>query len=352
MKKIIAAALACAALVGGSAASAEESTETNNSVITFSNELGSDVVNITKDKTTFAGFYDEVTADITSEKVDAGIDATLRLGVDEDGKPDSFSWSGDDFDWYLTFRPIQTVSLGFSTDFPAAGSYLAVEDDNIAGGKLGSDGFTAAFTGVPGLMLAATVPFSSDTDGGYNWFKHTETDDDGDETTTYLNFGFGAEYSFADKGTLAAVVHNPVNTDSFGYGVYGSLTPVEGLAVYGGYAYRDEDGICDVAGDNLFNASVSYTKDAFGCAADYVSTDTDFYTGVNVSYNVTETINVALGGTVNAEYDDASSGTYVLKPAVTYTPGEIGEFYAEADFSFVDEDFDSVCFPVYWKYSF
>jgi hypothetical protein len=352
MKKIIMAALACAVLTGGYAASAEESAETDNSVITFSNELGSDVANITKGKTVFAGFYDEVTADVTSERIDAGVDATLRLAVDEDGKPESFSWRGDGFDWYLTFRPIQVISFGFSTDFPAAGSYLAVEDDNIAGGKLGSDGFTAAFTGVPGLMLAATIPFTSDTDAGCNWFKHTETNDDGDETTAYLNFGFGAEYSFADKGTLAAVVHDPVNTGSFGYGVYGSLTPADGLALYGGYAYRDEDGICGVAGDNLFNASVSYTKEAFGCAADYVSAGTDFYTGVNFSYNATETVNVALGGTINAAYDDASSGTYVLKPAVTCTPGEFGEFYAEVDFSFVDKDLDSVCFPVYWKYSF
>lgn len=98
MKKIIAAAFICAALAGGSAVSAEEATETKNSVITFSNEFGSDVVNVTKDKTTFAGFYDEVITDITSEKVDAGIDAALTLSADDDGIPDSFSWSGEDFD--------------------------------------------------------------------------------------------------------------------------------------------------------------------------------------------------------------------------------------------------------------
>jgi hypothetical protein len=352
MKKIIAAAFVCAVLAGGSAVSAEEATETKNSVITFSNEFGSDVVNVTKNKTAFAGFYDKVTTDITSERVDAGVDATLVHGVDEDGKPDSFSWSGEDFDWYVTLRPVGMISLGFSTDFPAAGSYLVVEDDNIAGGKLGSDGFTVAFTGVPGLMLAATIPFTSDADGGYNRFKYTDTDDDGTDVTTYLNFGFGAEYCFGDKGALAAVVHNPVNSDSFGFGVYGSLTPVDGFELYGGYAFRDEDGICDVAGDNLFNASVLYTKDAFGCAADYVTTDADFYGAVDVSYTVTEPIAVSLGGTVNASYDDVSAGTYVLKPAVTYTPGTLGEFKVEADISFTDEDFDSVCFPVYWKYSF
>jgi hypothetical protein len=352
MKKIIKAALICAALAGGSAVSAEGSTETKNSTITFSNKLGSDIVNVTEDRTTFAGFYDKVQADITSDKVDAGVKANCVLSPDADGKPDSFSWSGDYFDWYLTFRPIEVISLGFSTDFPAAGSYLAVEDDNIAGGKLGSDGFTAAFTGVPGLMLAATVPFTSDSDGGYNRFKHTKTDEDGNDTTTYLNFGVGAEYRFGGKGTLAAVVHDPVNSDSFGFGVYGSLTPVDGLALYGGYSSRDEDGICGVSGDDLFNASVSYKKDAFACAGDYVTTDTDFYAGADVSYAVIEAVAVSLGGTVNTSYDDVAAGTYVLKPAVTYTPGALGEFKAEADISFTDEDFDSVCFPVYWKYSF
>jgi len=344
--------LVCAAFIAGSTVFAEESTQPKNSTLTFSNEFGSDIVNVTKDKTTFAGFYDEVITDITSEKVDAGIDATLKLAADDDGIPDSFSWSGDDFDWYLTFRPVQTVSLGFSTDFPAAGSYLVVEDDNIPGGKLGSDGFTAAFTGIPGLMLTATVPFTSDTDSGYNWFKHTETDEDGNDSTTYQDFRFGAEYTFGSKGALAAVVRNPANADSFSYGIYGSLTPFEGLAVYGGYAARDEDGICDVSGDNLFNASVSYIKDAFSCTADYVTTCADFYTGVDFPYNVTKMIALSLGGTVNASYNDVAAGTYVLKPAVTYTSGQSGEFKAESDISFIDGDFDSVCFPVYWKYSF
>jgi hypothetical protein len=110
--------LVCAAFIAGSTVFAEESTQQKNSVITFSNELGSDVVNVTKDKTTFAGFYDKVITDVTSEKVDA----------------------------------------------------------------------------------------------------------------TYLDFGFGAEYTFGNRGTLAAVVRNPANSDSFSYGFYGSLTPSEGLA--------------------------------------------------------------------------------------------------------------------------
>ena len=96
--KIKIVSLVCAAFIAGSTVFAEESTQPKNSVITFSNELGSDVVNVTKDKTTFAGFYDEVITDITSEKVDAGIDAALTLSADDDGIPDSFSWSGEDFD--------------------------------------------------------------------------------------------------------------------------------------------------------------------------------------------------------------------------------------------------------------
>jgi hypothetical protein len=351
MKKIVTAALACAVLAGGSAAFAEESTKTINHALTFINKFGSDVVNITKDGTAFAGLYNEVTAVITSEKIDAGIDATLRLAADGTGAPESLNWSSEDFDWYATFRPVRTISLGFSTDFFAPGSYLAVEDDNISGGKLGSDGFTAAFTGVSGLMLAATIPFASDADGGYNWFRHTGTDESGTETTSYLNFGFGAQYDFGRKGSVAVVVRDPANSGSFGYGVYASLTPVDGFGLYAGYASRDEDGICGVAGDNLYNASVSFTKCLLGCAADYVTTYSGFYAGVNFTCGITDAVSLALGGTVNALYSDAAAGTYVLKPAVTCTPGAVGEFNAEADFSFSNQALDSVTFPVYWKYS-
>ena len=354
MKKLL-TVIACASLVCGSAA-AESPTVS----ISFSNELGSDVVNITKNKTVFAGFYDEAKTDIVSEKVDAGIDAKFVMTTDENGKPGSLSWNSEDSDWYLTFRPVQAASLGFSTDFFMEGSYLVIEDKNISGGRLGSDGFTAAFTGVKNLIIAATVPFGYDSENNRNWFTTTYTEADGTETTRYLNAGFGASYTFDDKGSVGAVIHDVANNRTRGFGVYGSAHPAEGVAVYAGYAFNDTEGLCDVADtegadDSLVNASVSFKKSAFGCSADYITTVKDdalFYAAADFSYDVTDKITVELGGTVHAAYRSTADGMYVVKPAVTYTPGEIGEFKVESDIAFTGKEFDSIKFPVYWKYSF
>src|SRR5574344_2861892 len=154
MYKKMSAALIVAAVLCGSASFAEDSMNsvlseadeatTQNASVSFTNEIGSDVVAVGKSKTMFAGMYDETIVDVTSEKVDAGIDANLVLGCDDDGKPVSFSWNKEDFDWYVTFRPVEMIALGFSRRVWADGSYLAVEDDNIGAGDMAGDGFSLA----------------------------------------------------------------------------------------------------------------------------------------------------------------------------------------------------------------
>jgi len=318
----------------------------NSSSFTFSNEIGSDIVNVSKDSSTFTGAYNEVKAEFSSEKIDAGIDAKIVFAVDEDGLPQSLLFSDEDFDWYTVFRPINEFSIGFSADTFATGSYLFVEDDNIASGNLGSDGITFSFNGVENLTLAVTVPFSEIE---ANFFSTTDSETD---EKTLFNFGIGAEYNFFDKATIAATLKNPLNSDSLGFGFYASVTPLDGLQILAGYSSNEEEGLCDVAGKNLFNASIAFENDNFAAAFDYITTDTDFYSGILFGMNATEKIAVELGGTLNSSYKDNSNLQYVIKPALIYTVENLGEFKAEVDIGFNDSGFESVCFPVYWCYSF
>lgn len=326
--------------------------------VSFENELGSDVVNVTKDgdttKSTFAGFYNETVIDFESEKVTAGIDAKFQMNVDSDGNPESFAWVKEDFDWYATFSPISVLTLGLSDDIFMDGSYLIIEDDNVAGGKLGSDGVSVSVTAIPNLTIAATVPFGFDSDSEVNYFSNSDT---------YFNFGFGAEYDF-EKGKIGAVMHNPCNTEVSGFGIYGSFTGVENLSVNAGFAYRDadtllfvtdnEDYVAEKEGDNYtVNASASYGIASFIFAADYVTTfNQNFYGAAQVGYNIIEPLTVSVTGTTFTTYDEFSKGTFCLKPAVVYVNEKLGEFSVEADITFVDGEFSSLTFPVYWKYSF
>jgi hypothetical protein len=165
--------------------------------------------------------------------------------------------------------------------------------------------------------------------------------------------GFGAEYALDNIGSVGVVVHNVANIDERGVGVYASFSGIPGVNLYTGYAYNDQDGICDVGGDNLINASVSVEKDSFNCAADYVTNgDDDFYAALTAEYNAAEAISVSVTGTAHTTYNRIGDGSYCLKPAVTYTHNTLGAFCFETDVTFTGEGFDSLCFPVYWKYSF
>ncbi|MGN0728843.1 hypothetical protein [Treponema sp.] len=358
-KSLVLGAVLSAAVICGTAF-AQEGEADNGFSVTFSNELGSDVVNITEDDTTFAGMYNELTAEMYSERVDVGVRAKFYLTTDEDGKPEAISLRDEDdeidFDWFAAFRPVDMITLGLSTDFFTAGSYLVIEDDNLSKGALGSDGFTVAFTGIEGLTLAATVPFGFDET---NWIDEDITDDDGKTETRHFNIGFGAEYMFRDVISLGATFKDVCNSDDFTFGVYAGIFPVEGLSIFAGYTTEDDDGLCDVSGDNLVNVSVLYEADSFSLAADYLTSDKMFYAAAKAAVSVKEIVEVSATGTLNAFYDkddaeeaEAPEQLWCIKPAITFFPNERNEICIEADFAFTNDDFDSICFPVYWKYYF
>jgi len=347
------AVILCSILVSCAAVYADDAIK-----IESYNKIGSDIVKITDDSSAFAGMYDRFVTDITSDRVDAGIDAKMQLTTNEWGRPDAISLNKDKWDWYAAFRPVRDVTLGFSTNYWLAGSYLVIEDDNIAGGKMGSDGFTAAYSGIPGLTLAVTAPFGFDEESdGPDKF-----DDKDAEPEKYFTAGIGGEYNFKDKVFLGVTVHDAANDDTRGWGVYGSFVPSDSFVLYAGYGYRDKEGLCDVSGNNLVNASFKFTPGVFLFEGDYITNingdkgnaaDCDiFYAAADIGYNVTDEVLIEAGGTVHAEYGNADKGKYVLKPALIYTHKTLGEFKVEADITWIDQNFDNMCFPLYWKYSF
>lgn len=263
--------------------------------VEFTNELSSDVTTIRKgkvyndgeDETTkdFAGLEENVVATFTSEKVDAELDVTFIL---DDWNDKNFGFAWDDVSWFVEYRPVEMVALGFHEDVWLEGSYLPIYDDNVALGNLGSEGFTVAVTPIEGLKLAVTVPFGGEDD--VNYFTRKDENDD----TVNLNIGFGAEYAFEEMFTIGAAVSNVADSDNRGFGVYAMVKPLaeQDFVIRAGYAYSkaEEDiveddevvgkaytsGIDDLSisedfgvfGKSLFNVSVEYSLDALSFSAE------------------------------------------------------------------------------------
>lgn len=195
--------------------------------VEFTNELSSDVTAIRKgkvynggeDETTkdFAGLEENVVATFTSEKVDAELDVTFIL---DDWNDRNFGFAWDDVSWFVEYRPVEMVALGFHEDVWLEGSYLPIYDDNVALGNLGSEGFTVAVTPIEGLKLAVTVPFGGEDNVNY----FTSKDENND--TVNLNIGFGAEYAFEEMFTIGAAVSNVSDSDNRGFGVYAMVKPL------------------------------------------------------------------------------------------------------------------------------
>lgn len=316
--------------------------------LSFSNEIGSDVLVISNDDAVFPGVTNETIFELTSEKIDAGIDVVFELITDEDGKPDVLSFT--DFDWFLTFRPVDSLSLNLHKDLFANGSYLVVEDDNIASGNMGSDGFSVGFTGIPNLLLVSTIPLED------NFFSTSYMNDDGKEEDYYFNIGFGAEYFLFDKLSLSTTVKNIFNNDFTSFGFYVGFSPIEELSIYGGYSYNDE-GFRSVYGDNIFNASFIYENDSFTFGADYVTSSDNYYTGVSFGFALTDEISLGINATLDSVYklDDMPDGEkflFCINPNACFIINENNEIGVETVFNFTDDGFADISFPVYWNYSF
>lgn len=353
--------------------------------VEFTNELSSDVATIRKgkvynggeDETTkdFAGLEENVVATFTSEKVDAELDVTFIL---DDWNDKNFGFAWDDVSWFVEYRPIEMLALGFHEDVWLEGSYLPIYDDNVALGNLGSEGFTVAATPIEGLKLAVTVPFG-EGDDGVNYFTRKDEDDE----TVKLNIGFGAEYAFEEMFTIGAAVSNVADSDNRGFGVYAMVKPLaeQDFVIRAGYAYskaqedivEDDEvvgtaytsGIDDLSisedfgvfGKSLFNVSVEYSLDALSFSAETLfntddkNSDYDMYFAACVGYELSESLSADVTG--KFLFDNSSNGAEPVigvNPNVAYTFGS-HTFSAGLNYETCDGD-SFISIPLSWSYSF
>lgn len=361
IKSKVAAVCAAFSLVSGFAfAEAEYS---------FSNKLSSDIVNIEKDgdedtDSDFAGIKNKTSFEFSSEKVDALLELTFWSAKAKDPKAEDddkyfavglTSSDGTDYgydfgDSYIEVRPFDILGLEFHEKVFTAGSYLPVWDDNVASGNIASD-FGLLVRPIEGLVIGGGLDFVS-------VFGH-------DDYKPVVNFG--AEYS-ADAFAVGAAVRDVAdndkldNTDGFTFGVYASLLSVENLVLNAGFAYNDSVGpdVGDVSG-KLLTLGATYELDAFHSALDFATNfadsddeEFDFYIAVSAGYNVVETLSLdcAFATALDAESDSdkKADARFQINPSATYGVGN-HEFSAGVNFIF-GEDYTSVNFPVYWKYSF
>lgn len=331
--------------------------------ISFENELSSDVVSIRngasydeeKGRTDFAGIKENAVVLFTSEKLDAGIDVAFIL---DDWSERNFGLKWDDIDWFIEFRPVDIISLGFHEDIYSDGSYLPIYDDNIGTGNFGSDGFTVAFRPAEGLSLFATVPFGEEDDT-VNFFS-------GDDTADF-QCGFGINYAYEDLFSAGCSVQNAADSGRRSFGIFVQASPLEGLSFGAGYSFSkeknagfddlsisEEFGVC---GESVLNLFAGYEVGPFACAAEgLVSLDDedseyDAYLAVSAGFAFSELISADIAGAFL--FDNSSDGA---KPVVGINPNilcTLGNHAFGAGVNFETTDGDTfVSFPLTYTYSF
>ena len=346
--------------------------------VSASNELGSDVWYVMDGDSEgrndgFAGIYNEFIVDITSERIDAGLDvyAVFDTQGGVDGDSARLFYSSDDFDWYTLFRPLDVLDVAFSTDYWFRGSYMFVEDDNVGSQKLGSEGLSLVFTGLPNLAIGLTAPFnvgSVDNDFIGNFFDE-------------FVLGVGAEYIVNDMFVIGAAVHNIAGSKdngNFGFhdtqsvAVSAAIYPIYGLEIRAGYGFQDYQGLLNVYGTHLLNASVLWgITDRIALSGDLITNfgtgedddvkkgpgipDYDLYAAIRGDFRVTDPIlaYVTLSDYMTINRDaEKNDPKFCVNPGVEYDAGSIGSFAVEVMLEFVDGSLDQVYFPVKWVYEF
>ncbi|MCR5217290.1 hypothetical protein [Treponema sp.] len=324
--------------------------------VSFENTLSSDIVEITvaDDETdsSFAGLENNTVVGYTSDKLDFGLDISFFLTTAEVvtglNKTSAYMAIGQGYglagyainDYFVEFRPIELLGIGFHQGYSIAGSYLPVEDSNLDAGNIGSD-FGLFIRPIEGLTIGAGLDFTS-LFGGYD-----------DWDSPYLNFG--AEYEIADTVSFGAAFRDILN-DSRSIGAYVSFFALEGLTINGGFTYNGE--FADVAG-NLVSAGVIFEKDAISLAGDLVlalggdeDDGFDFYAGAAFGYQISDPFSVSIAASFKSDFDADEDGWELgINPGVAYAINDHHEVGAGLSLTFTGTE-TCIAIPVYWTYSF
>ena len=310
--------------------------------VTFENKLSSGLVSIdiTDDNTesSFAGIKNEAKAEYSSEKLDMGVKLITEVTQDSD---DSLAIGSDAFvdDYFIEFRPVSLVGIGFHKGYNVAGSFLPCLEKEIDASNFGSDLGVFIYP-IEGLVISGGVDFIS-------YFGK-------DDTKPLVNFG--AEYTVGEMLAFGAAFRN-IASDDRTIGAYASFTGVEGLTLNAGFTHNGEIEDFNIAG-NLINAAVMFNKDAIGIYVDAVyavggdeDDSNELYTAANVSYQITDAFSASLYGCFTNDFDNDDSWCIGINPAVGYTLNEHnsvgGGLYVN-----IMKEAKNISFPVYWKYVF
>lgn len=334
----------------------------------FSNEVSSDLVTITKADDTekdFAGISEKAEFEFKSEKVDAGV--MVEFTVDDYGADEGYGFKWTDYNYYIEFRPIHEITLAWHDDIYTTASYLPVWDDNVSTGNFGSDGFTVVTRPYPGLRISATIPFQFENDGP-NTINFLNGDSDSGEDD--FNFGFGFDYTLGNLFSVGFTMIDAVDSDERSYGVFASIMPKnnEDFIISAGFSgsessvdveeldFTDE---LSISATKLYQVACVYNYDALSLAAEIVgSIDKeenfyDLYTGVKAGYAIDDALSVSLTGKLffdlgNEDGIDEAETVMGFSPEVEYVYGAHTFSFGVA-FQVCDGD-TFVKFPVSWKY--
>ena len=330
--------------------------------VVFTNKVSSDVVDIViNDNGTscdFAGLKNQTTASLTSKRLDLGLNMHFWAYTDSDKVGDSHypyfcmgqkenrtsnGWAVDDY--WVEFRPLTTLGIGFHRADYIPGSYLPVADKNIAAANIGSDLGVFARPAA-NLTIGAGLDFISFFGGYKNAHKNP-----------LLNAGF--EYTIPDMVGFGVSFRDFIN-DSRSIGVYASILSIDNLILNFGFTYN---GAFEEIYGNLLSAGVMFKKGALGVNADLV-TDIDdnkydgydLYSGADISYKITKPMTIGAAAFFEIDFDynkknNVGKPTIIgVKPYVTYAINAHHEVGAGVKMQFSDDI--TVTLPVYWKYTY
>lgn len=309
--------------------------------VTFENKLSSGLVNINisdgNTETSFAGIKNEAEAEYSSDKLDMGV--KLITEITQDDK--SLAIGSDAFvdDYFIEFRPVDFVGIGFHKGYNVAGSYLPCLEKEIDASNFGSDLGVFIYP-IDGLVISGGVDFISYL---------------GKENVNPL-VNFGAEYAVGDMITFGAALRN-IASDERTIGAYASFTGIEGLTLNAGFTYNGAVEDFNIAG-NLINAAVMFNKGSLGIYADAVfaaggekDESNELYTAANVSYFINDALFAGLYGSFTSDFDNNDSWCIGVSPSVGYMINEHNTVGASVYVNIM-KSMKSISLPVYWKYTF
>ncbi|MBR4385466.1 MAG: transporter [Treponema sp.] len=371
--------------------------------VSFTNELSTDTITSVKAKgfgaeknsaTVFAGIVEKAEAGFESEKLSFSVMGewtfqpvkTVEDALDDnDVKGNQFILT--DHDWFIEFRPIKELAIGWNDDLFVSGSSLPVWDDDIkAGNYTTNDGIALIARPVEGLSIGVGLDQSA--------FGL-----DNEDFKPVINLG--ANYSYQELFAVGVAIRNVAGSTVFDdddneearkltFGAFASITAVENLVLNVGFTHNDYEGIdfglvdpfemFNILGQNVATLGATYEANGLSLAADVAfnfngADDTDeegleafaeadgnrydAYFGLCAEYAITEQITAGLTGLVALDlssnddvFEDKADLYFAVGPAVKYAFNDHNEFSVGVNFEKAGSDYQAMNIPLSWTYNF